>query len=94
MNKEKNGITSIAICGAEDFNVTTIDPVTVMLQNDTSEVGVSPLRWSYVDVATPYPANPDDPEGHDENGDGYVDLVLKYDTPEFVDVLNLCIIDD
>ena len=94
INKDKNGVTSIAICGTEDFDVMTIDPSTVMLHNETSEVGVPPLRWCYEDVATPYPANPDDPEGHEENGDGYVDLVLKYKTPEYVEKLNLCVIDD
>jgi len=94
INKDKNGVTSIAICGTEDFDVMTIDPSTVMLCNETFEVGVSPLRWSYEDVATPYLANPDDPEGHDENGDGYVDLVLKYKTPEYVETLELCEIPD
>ena len=94
INKDENGVTSIAICGTEDFDVMTIDPVTVKLHNETSEVGVPSLRWSYEDVATPYPANPDDHEGHDEEGDGYVDLVFKFKTPEFVGALELCNIPD
>lgn len=94
INKDKNGVTSIAICGTEDFDVTTIDPATVMLYTETSEVGVPSLRWSYEDVATPYPANPDDPEGHEEEGDGYVDLVFKFETQEFVETLELCDIPD
>jgi len=91
INKGSKGVISVAICGTEDFDVMTIDPASVMMCNETAESGVSPLRWSYEDVATPYPyATPDDPDGHEETADGYVDLVLKFDTPEVVEKLGLC----
>jgi len=94
-NPINKGVISVAICGTEDFDVMTIDPSTVMLFNETSESGVAPLRWSYEDAATPYPdETPDDPDGHEETGDGIMDLVLKYDTQEVVTMLSLCGYDD
>jgi len=95
INKGSKGVISVAICGTEDFDVMTIDPSTVMMCNETSESGVAPLRWSYEDVATPYQdETPDDPNGHEETGDGIMDLVLKYDTQEVVTMLSLCGYDD
>ena len=95
INKGSKGVISVAICGTEEFDVTTIDPASVMLHNETSENGVAPLRWSYEDAATPYPdETPDDPDGHEETADGIMDLVLKYDTQEAVAMLDLCEYDD
>jgi len=91
INKGSKGVISVAICGTEDFDVMMIDPDTVMLYNETSDDGAAPLRWSYEDVATPYEdETPDDPDGHEETADGYVDLVFKFDTPEVVEMLGLC----
>jgi len=95
INKGSKGVISVAICGTEDFDVTTIDPASVRLHNETSEYGVPPLRWSYEDAATPYPdETPDDPDGHEETTDGIMDLVLKYDTQEAVTMLDLCEYED
>ena len=51
---KSKGVLPVAICGTEDFDVLTIDPATVELTLEGLGVGVSPLRWSYKDVATPY----------------------------------------
>jgi hypothetical protein len=85
-NKDAKGVVSIAISGSEGFDVTTIDPASVRLHfNEIVEGGenISAIRWSYEDVATPYPTpNAEEAEGWDENGDGYVDLVLKFSREE------------
>ncbi|UCC32852.1 MAG: hypothetical protein JSW53_03360, partial [Candidatus Bathyarchaeota archaeon] len=55
---EIKGVLPVAICGTEDFDVTTVDPETVQLTLEGLGVGVAPLRWSYEDVATPYEGEP------------------------------------
>ena len=77
-----------AILGTEDFDVTMIDPATILLMREGyEESGVAPLRWNYEDVATPF-------EGalcacHDLNGDGYIDLTIKFDNQELAGMLML-----
>jgi hypothetical protein len=85
-NPKSKGVIPVAILGTEDFDVTTIDPATVRITFDDLE-GVAPLRWDYEDVGTPY-------EGelcgcHDLNGDGYMDMTLKFDTQEMEAALQL-----
>lgn len=87
LNLKSKGVLPVAVLGAEEFDVTTIDPVTIRLSPEGIEEGVSPIRWSYKDVATPF-------EGvlcdcHDLNGDGYLDLTLKFKTQELVETLYL-----
>ena len=83
INTKSKGILPIALLGTEDFDVTTIDPATIQLKlNIEDEEFVAPVRWNYEDVATPF-------EGetcgcHDANGDGFVDLSLKFSTPSVV----------
>jgi hypothetical protein len=95
LNKGSKGVISVAICGTEGFDVMTIDPASVMMFVEGVEDGVTPLRWSWEDVATPYvDETPEEPDGHEETADGYMDLVLKYDTPEIVETLGLCSYED
>lgn len=66
-------------------HVTTIDVGTVKLS--LSGANISPLRWSYEDVATPY-------EGElcgctNSTEDGYMDLTLKFDVEELIEFLEL-----
>jgi len=78
INVGSKGLTPVAILGTESFDVTTVDPATVLLQ------GVAPIRWANEDVATPY-----EPllgkEGayacNELGGDGFLDLTLKFETP-------------
>lgn len=86
-NTKSKGVLPVAVLGTEDFDVTTIDPATIQLTREGYEVGVSPLRWSYEDVATPFEGELCD--CHDLNGDGYMDLTLKFDTQEVKDTLDL-----
>lgn len=87
INLNSRGLIPIAICGTEDFDVTTIDPTSVQLYNEPIEEGVSPLHWSYEDTATPYIG--EDFGGHALGGDGYTDLVMHFDTQEVITILGL-----
>jgi hypothetical protein len=87
INVKSNGVIPVAICGTEDFDVTTIDPSTILLTIEGIEDGVAPLRWTYEDVATPYTGEPGG--GHELTSDGYIDLVLHFSTPEVVTTLGL-----
>lgn len=87
LNLKSKGVLPVAILGTEDFDVTDIDPVTVLLTREGVEGEVPPLRWSYEDVATPFEGELCD--CHDLNGDGYLDLSLKFDTQELVEILEL-----
>ena len=86
------GVLPVAVCGTEDFDVTTIDPETIRLTLEGIGVGVAPLRWNYEDVATPYTGAPC--SGHDLEGDGYLDLSLKFKAREVIDTLGLDVFSD
>jgi len=90
LNKNSKGVIPVAILGTEDFDVTTIDPETIRLT--LGEEGVAPLRWNLEDVATPFEGELCD--CHDLNGDGYLDLTLKFKTQEVVETLGLCEFND
>jgi hypothetical protein len=79
LNTKSKGVLPVAICGTEDFDVTTIDPATVQLE------GVSPIRWAYEDVATPFMGELCD--CHELTGDGILDMTFKFDTQEIVAAL-------
>lgn len=61
--------------------MTTIDPASIKLE------GISPLRWDYEDVATPFEGEFCD--CHELEGDGYVDLTLKFDPREIFELYGL-----
>ncbi|MCK5040186.1 MAG: hypothetical protein KAR87_04420 [Candidatus Aenigmarchaeota archaeon] len=83
INTKSKGVLPVALLGTEDFDVETIDPATIQLKlNIGDEEFVEPIRWNYEDVATPF-------EGetcgcHDANGDGFMDLSLKFSTLDVV----------
>ncbi|RZN39009.1 MAG: hypothetical protein EFT35_04125 [Methanophagales archaeon ANME-1-THS] len=87
LNPKSEGVLPVAVLGTGSFDVTTIDPSTILLTREGIEEGVAPIRWSYEDVATPFAGELCD--CHDLNGDGYTDLSLKFDTQELVEKLNL-----
>jgi hypothetical protein len=65
LNTRARGVLPVAILGTEDFDVTQIDPATILLE------GVAPSWWAYEDVGT---------AGDTLAGpDGYIDLVLHFD---------------
>jgi hypothetical protein len=80
LNLVRKDMLPVAILGTADFDVKTIDPTTVNLK------GVAPLRWSFIkDVATPYEPFVGKTDIHQCNTlgpDGYLDLMLMFDTEE------------
>jgi hypothetical protein len=74
------GVLPVAILGTEDFDVMTVDIATITL------AGVSPIRSSFKDVATPLDKE-DECECHGEGPDGYLDLTLKFDRREIIATL-------
>jgi len=78
-NWEKSrGVLPVAVLGTEDFDVTQIDPASILLE------GVSPLRWALEDVSTPLGPDPEECECNELAGDGYLDLTLKFMLAEIV----------
>jgi len=78
-NVDKKGVMPVAILGTGEFDVTQVDPETVTL------AGVSPLRWGYEDVATPFEPYLGKQDAFDcttDGPDGYVDMTFKFDGPE------------
>ena len=76
-NFGQKGVTPVAILGTSDFDVQMVYPATVTLE------GVTPLRWSEKDVATPYVpylGKTDAFDCTDEGPDGYLDLTFKFDS--------------
>lgn len=84
LNVTSMGVLPVAILGTADFDVTTVDPATILLE------GVAPLRWSYEDVATPYEPFLGKQGRLDcttAGPDGFTDLVLHFDTEAVVAAL-------
>lgn len=98
LNVTNEGVTPMAIAGTEQVPVSTIDPDSVRLTRlDESgdpitdewdePILIEPLRYGYEDVATPF-------EGelcgcHELEGDGLVDMTLKFSTQSLVEQLGL-----
>jgi hypothetical protein len=80
LNIKSKGVLPAAILGADDFDVTTIDPASIRL------AGVAPIRSGMEDVSTPTDKQ-DGCECTTEGSDGYTDLTLKFDTQEIVATL-------
>ena len=72
LNIRNNGVLPVAILGTDTFDVTEVDPSTVLLE------GVPPLWWSYADVTTPVGAGADTCECNEEGPDGYLDMTLQF----------------
>jgi hypothetical protein len=87
LNPKSKSVLPVAVLGTQEFDVTTIDPQTILLGREGIEEGIAPIRYSYEDVATPFEGELCD--CHDLNGDGYLDLTLKFKTQELVDILKL-----
>ena len=77
---KNKGAISVAILGTNDLDVQNIDPATLLFE------GISPLRWSTEDVATPI-SDGEECECTIEGSDGFDDLSLKFDSQELVAAL-------
>ena len=90
----KKGVTPAAIAGSEDLDVYEIDPASLRLQASLAEDAdqIQPLRWAYEDAAQPFEPYRDKELDRDfcleyDEGDGYMDLTLKFKTQEIVPIL-------
>jgi parallel beta-helix repeat protein len=81
------GALPVAILGTAAFDVSNIDPSSIRLSREGISDGVSPLRWSYEDVGAPFSGEMC--HCHDLNGDGYMDLSLRFDMQATVAALRL-----
>jgi hypothetical protein len=48
VNVKSKGVLPVAVVGTSSFDVTQVDPASVLLE------GVAPLRWAYVDSTSPF----------------------------------------
>ena len=87
LNPKSRGDLPTAVLGSETFDVTTIDPATIVLGMEGDEDTVSPLRWNIEDVGTPFEGDPGD--GHDLGADGFADLTLKFKMQDVVAAFDL-----
>jgi hypothetical protein len=81
LNRNSNGVVPVAVLGLASFDVKSIDPSSITLG------GVSPIRWAYEDVATPFIGSPE--ECNSKSGDGKLDLTLKFDAKALQNALGL-----
>jgi hypothetical protein len=84
LNTKSKGVTSVAILGTADFDITQIDIASLRLE------GVAPVRSSMEDVATPFTPTDGLDDAHDCNDfgpDGFADLTLKFDTQDLIQAL-------
>lgn len=81
LNTAGGGVLPAAVTGTETLDVTQINPATVKLE------GVSPLRWSFEDVTTPYEPAAGKQSSTDcaaAGPDGLTDLTFKFDLQSIV----------
>ncbi len=83
IKQNSKGVLPVAILGTDSFDVTLVDVDSITLE------GVSPIRDSVRDVATPLqvPTVPQPDSCTDEGPDGFDDLTLKFNMQEIVAAL-------
>jgi formylglycine-generating enzyme required for sulfatase activity len=95
-NRESNGVLPVAVLGTEDFDVTQIDLSSVTISRaDGAGSSVGPNEGPpgphsvFEDVGTPFEGEVCD--CHEAEGDGILDLSMKFKTQ---DVADLLLVDD
>ncbi|MCL6583856.1 MAG: right-handed parallel beta-helix repeat-containing protein [bacterium] len=72
----------LVVLGREGFDVTAIDPATILLGRCGLRESIAPFSWSYTDISAESAASPD--RRHQSSGDGYQDLLLTFNNQEFM----------
>lgn len=80
LDVKSRGVLPVAILGTEDFDVISIDVVSIRL------AGVGAVRSAYEDVAGPV-SDGNECECSEEGPDGYIDVTVKFRTGEVVEEL-------
>jgi len=80
VNVKSKGVLPVVIYGSEDIDVNSIDVASIKL------AGVNPIRSSYDDISGPV-TDANDCNTLEYLPDGYVDLTLKFDTQQILQVI-------
>lgn len=80
-------VITVAVLGTDKFDVKTIDPSTTKMSREGIAATVSPLRYLYKDVATPFTG--DLCGCHKLGADKKMDLYLIFEEQKVVNTLNL-----
>jgi hypothetical protein len=87
-NCKSKGVLPTALLGTMDFDVTLVDPASLMIARADGMGGsVAPIRFNYDDVGTPFLGELCD--CHALEGDGFMDMTIKFKTQELVSGLML-----
>ena len=97
LNVRSKGVLPVAILGTEQSDVSTIDPMSLVLVREGFDGEAPVIRYNYDDVGTPSVGELCDCEDLDEepiddediNDDGFVDLTLKFRVQDLVRELKL-----
>jgi hypothetical protein len=81
LNIDSKGVLTVAVHGASNFDITTIDTASVRLE------GVAPIRSTIEDVVTPVIDPQSACECNSDGADGFDDLVLKFRSSDVSGVL-------
>jgi len=91
-NRESNGVLPVAILGTEDFDVTEIDVSSVTISRaDGTGGSVGPNEGPpgphsvFEDIGTPFEG--EECDCHEAEGDGILDLSMKFKTQDVADLL-------
>ena len=63
------GVVPFAIMGTTDFDITQIDPESIRITREGVDAEVTPIRWSYEDVAAPFEGELCDCDSQEHDGD-------------------------
>jgi hypothetical protein len=95
-NRTSNGVLPVSILGTPDFSVHSINKATVRLSRADGIGGqVAPHegppgpKSTYEDTGTPFAGGTHECDCHAANGDGVIDLSMKFKTQAVVDALLL-----
>jgi len=93
-NPQSKGVLPVALLGTMNFDITMVDVSSVTISRaDGFGNSVVPNEGppgphsTYGDVATPF--NGELCNCHEEHGDGYIDLAMKFMSQDLVDALDL-----
>ncbi len=84
VNVASRGVLPVAMLGTAELDVNQVDVASIRL------AGVQPLRSAIEDVATPYESLAGKEDALDcieEGPDGFLDLTLKFDTPDVIQAI-------
>ncbi|MGB2989465.1 MAG: FlgD immunoglobulin-like domain containing protein [Candidatus Zixiibacteriota bacterium] len=81
LNVKAGGVLPTAILSTDEFDVSDIDPETVLLE------GVAPLRWEFEDVTAPVDPREDTCDCTTEGPDEFMDMTFKFSKQEIVAAL-------